>query len=230
MNNQQNTIREEKQRIRMAMREQQRALSAKYIERASTEINARLMSLPEYRAAKTVFCFVGTSREPHTLPFLERALAQGKRVCVPLCLRPGEMEARQIERISDLAPGRYGILEPPLFAPRICAEEIDFAAIPCLACTRSGDRLGKGGGFYDRFLAEYSHARVLLCLDKLIMDEIPMEAHDRVVAPVLSERGLYGVAKEAAAAQRAQAPPCFCSCKEGRSENPDPRRQRRENA
>lgn len=59
--------------------------------------------MPEYQAAGTIFCFVGTPHEIDTRPILENALAAGKRLCVPLCTGPGMMELRQITTLSQLS-------------------------------------------------------------------------------------------------------------------------------
>ena len=122
---------------------------------------------------------------------LEDALAAGKRLCVPLCTGPGIMELRQITALSQLSPGAYGIPEPPADAPTISVDETDFAILPCLTCNHLGHRLGQGAGYYDRFLAHYRSGTVLLCREKLIREEIPLEPHDYPVPWVLTERGLY---------------------------------------
>ena len=93
--------------------------------------------------------------------------------------------------MSRLAPGAYGIPEPTRETPLIGTDEVDFAVIPCLSCSRSGLRLGKGGGFYDRFLAAYRGSAVLVCPERLVREDIPMEPHDRPVPRVLTEAGLY---------------------------------------
>ena len=68
---------------------------------------------------------------------------------------------------------------------------IDFAVLPCVTCNYLGQRLGHGGGYYDRFLSQYRGGTVLLCRELLIRQEIPVEPHDYPVPWVLTERGLY---------------------------------------
>ena len=133
--------------------------------------------MPEYREAETVFCFVGTSREINTLPILQDLLTSGRTLCVPLCVGEGRMELRKISSLSELAPGAYGIPEPPPDSPRVAPDAVDFAVLPCLSCDHAGRRLGQGGGYYDRFLSVYRGGAVLLCREKLIRDEIPVEPH-----------------------------------------------------
>ena len=182
---------EEKQQLRRTMRALESGLSARYKEESSRAIAAHLLAMPEYQEAGTVFCFVGTDREINTRPILEDILAAGKRLCVPLCMGKGIMELRQVTDLRQLVPGAYGILEPPADAPIVAVDEVDFAVMPCLTCNRLGQRLGRGGGYYDRFLSHYRGGTVLLCQEKLIREEIPLEPHDYPVPWVLTERGLY---------------------------------------
>ena len=182
---------EEKQRLRRVIRELERQLSPRYKEESSRAIAAHLLAMPEYQAAGTVFCFVGSEREIDTRPILEDALAAGKRLCVPLCTGPGIMELRQVTALDQLVPGAYGIPEPPAAAPEVDMDEVDFAVLPCVACNHLGQRLGRGGGYYDRVLSGYRGGTVLLCREKLIREEIPLEPWDMPVPWVLTERGLY---------------------------------------
>lgn len=185
------TRQEEKQQLRAVMRARERQLSDRYRRESDQAIAAHLTAMPEYQAAGTIFCFVGTPHEIDTRPILENALATGKRLCVPLCTGPGMMELRQITTLSQLSPGAYGIPEPPEDAPTVSVDETDFAILPCLTCNHLGHRLGQGQGYYDRFLAHYRSGAVLLCREKLIREEIPLEPHDYPIPWVLTERGLY---------------------------------------
>lgn len=186
------SVQEEKKWLRSRIRELESGLSSRYKKEADQSIAAHLLGMPEYLAAETVFCFVGTAREIDTRPILVDVLTRGKRLCVPLCTAPGMMEARLITSLEQLVPGKhFGISEPPAESPVISVDDIDFTVLPCLTCSRAGQRLGKGGGYYDRFLAHYRGGTVLLCREKLLREEIPVEPHDYPVPWVLTERGLY---------------------------------------
>ena len=182
---------EAKKALRSEVRAAERALSPRYRASSSAAINARLLALPEYSLARTVFAFVGTAREIDTTEFLREALRQVKRLCVPLCVGPGIMELREITALEDLAPGAYGIPEPKAACPAVPLDEVDFAVIPCVSCDREGHRLGQGGGFYDRFLAAYRGPAYLVCRERLLRREIPMEPHDAIIHWVVTEKTLY---------------------------------------
>ena len=182
---------DEKKTLRNIMRRLEDNLSPRYMRTADEAILRHLIALPEYREARTVFCFAGVKREINTRPLLENALAAGKTLCVPLCVESGIMETRQITDLSQLQAGKYGLLEPAADAPIIAVDDIDFAVIPCTTCNLAGQRLGKGGGYYDRFLSHYRGGTVMLCREKLIREEIPVEPHDYPIPWVMTERGLY---------------------------------------
>lgn len=182
---------EEKQALRRIVRELERQLSPRYRRESSEAIAAHALAMPEFQAAETIFCFVGTAQEIDTRPILAAALSQGKTLCVPLCVGAGMMELRQITDLGVLAPGAHGILEPPTDSPRVSADDVDFCLLPCLTCNHLGQRLGQGGGYYDRFLSHYRSGAVLLNREALIREEIPLEPHDYPVPWVLTERGLY---------------------------------------
>jgi len=186
------TVQEEKQRLRRVIRDLESNLSARYKSQSSQAIAHHLLAMPEYQTAQTVFCFVGTAREIDTRAILNDALNMGKTLCVPLCTaQVGLMELRQITDLSQLIPGSYGIAEPPANAPLIDLDQVDLAILPCVTCSHEGARLGKGGGYYDRFLSSYRGGTILLCREKLIRAEIPIEPHDMPIPWVLTETGLY---------------------------------------
>ena len=182
---------EEKRTLRTAIRALEKTLPAAYKAQSSAAIARCVLSLPEYRAAGTVFCFVGTAHEIDTAAILKDALQSGKRLCVPLCVGDGLMELRQITSLDQLAPGAYGIQEPPADSPVIGPDSVDFAVLPCVSCSHSGHRLGQGGGYYDRFLARYPGGAVLVCRERLVREDIPLESHDCPVPWVITERGLW---------------------------------------
>ena len=104
------TKQEEKQRLRRVVRGLEERLSPRYLELSGQAIAARLLAMPEYQAAGTVFCFAGAGREVDTRPILENALARRKTLCLPLCTSPGQMELRQVTALEhSCATGR----QPP---------------------------------------------------------------------------------------------------------------------
>lgn len=167
------------------------AMDADYCRWADAAIREAVFNLPAYRRARCIFCYVGTAREINTMPIIESALCEGKTVAVPLCVGKGEMQAKIIRSAGELRPGAYGILEPPAGNSELRAEEIGLALIPCLAGGIKGERLGFGGGFYDRYLIKTNCIKAMLCRGKMIRDDIPVEPHDLIMDMVICENGVF---------------------------------------
>ena len=180
-----------KSALRAKLRRAIKELPSSYCREADGKIRERILALPEYGRAEAVFCFVGTKREIDTLPLIEEALRQGKQVSVPLCTGEGIMEARRILSVSQLRPGRYGILEPEPDTPRTAPGELDLSLIPCLSCSSRGGRLGQGGGYYDRYLRLAGGRKAVLCRRLLMREEIPLEAHDVPAELVICEEAVW---------------------------------------
>lgn len=157
--------------------------------RISAGIAHGVLSHIWYREAKCVFCFVGAGRETDTRMILQDALAAGKTLCVPRCRRGGVMEACRIGSLSDLRPGFFSIPEPDQNAPAVPREQIDLILVPCLAATPKGVRLGRGGGYYDRYLEGYHGHTLLLCPKALLFEDLPSDVWDRPAEHVLTEDG-----------------------------------------
>ena len=182
---------DDKKWLRTTMRTLEKKLSPSYKTTSNQTIVRSVLAMTAYQSAQTVFCFVGTEHELDTRPILEDALLHGKTLCVPCCVGDGAMELREISSLDALSVASYGILEPNGDAPLISIDQVDFSILPCLTCNHLGQRLGQGGGYYDRFLALYRGCKVLLCREKLIREEIPIEPHDYPIPWVLTEAGLF---------------------------------------
>ena len=183
------TKREEKKQLRRLLLEQMRALPPAYCRKADEAIYRHVAALPAYQTARTICVYVGMAHEIDTKPLIERMLAEGKRVGVPLCVGKGVMEMREIGGLDELQAGTWGILEPAPDAPLLQPDEIDLGLIPCVSGNEAGQRLGYGGGFYDAYLAKAPFLRVLLCRKAMMTAPIPLEPHDAMMDVVVSEDG-----------------------------------------
>lgn len=180
-------VAEQKQAWRRERKAQAAKLTEAYCKEADAKILGRIVSLPEYQEADTIFCYVGMSHEIDTIPILEDAWKKGKRVCVPKCVGNGIMEAYQIDGMEDLRTGSYGILEPSEAARKLFPEEIELALVPCLSCSADGRRLGYGGGYYDRYLGGVEATKAVLCRKQMMREKIPVDAHDLWMELVICE-------------------------------------------
>ena len=177
----------DKQALRRAIGEKKRALSADAIEMKSAQLAQTLFDTAAYRRAKSLYAYVAFNQEVRTRPIIERAWADGKRVAVPKIV-DGEMRFIWLESFGALAPqGAFGILEPVADGP-IADDGGALVLVPGLAFDARGHRLGYGGGYYDRWLAEHpGHPTVALCYGFQRVEHIEAEAHDVAVDAVIAD-------------------------------------------
>ncbi len=150
-----------------------------------------LFSWPLYKNAVYIFCFMSFRSEINTSKILKTAIAEGKTVTLPkVDLRSELMKAYIVENLNkDLSSGEYGIMEPSDVCIEADYSKIDLIIAPGLGFTRSGSRLGYGGGYYDKFMGNYSDILVCaLTYDRLILDFLPVKDHDIPVDYLITEK------------------------------------------
>ena len=166
-------------------------------ERQSMLIRSAVLSLPEWSGSRTVLGFLPLSDEPDLEPLLGAAIEAGKRVGFP---RLGGAELR-FYGVGDLAPGSFrrnqelGFREPAETAEELvlAAEEPTLILVPGRAFDAGGRRLGRGGGYYDRFLGVVTASQVLLvgvAFSCQVIDEVPIGAFDEPVDIVATPDGI----------------------------------------
>jgi 5-formyltetrahydrofolate cyclo-ligase len=173
---------------------------------ASAAVTQRLMNLPAVRAARTLMVFLSLPTEIDTWPIIGWAWREGKRVAVPriepshdgadgplerrdmvaVALEPADVEG--VAAHPAVRPGPLGILQVP-DTPPLDVSEIDVALVPCQAVDRSGNRLGKGGGFFDRFLArpDFRAQPIALAFHEQVLDQVPVAGGDRPVSMIVTD-------------------------------------------
>ncbi len=163
------------------------------------EIAAVIFNSDEWKSSEVVFVFVSLKNEVDTYPMLFGALESGKKLCVPRITGDGMMEAVEIKKLSELESGKFGILEPISSCPSVKKEQIDLMLLPCLAADENGGRLGKGGGFYDRFCEKTDCRKIILCPEALMMKngEIIMQEHDVAADAVATQTRMIKARKQA---------------------------------
>jgi 5-formyltetrahydrofolate cyclo-ligase len=140
-----------------------------------------------------VAAYVSVGSEPGTGGLLRELVAAGKRVVLPVLLPDGDLDWAAYAGDESLAPARLGLLEPT--GPRLGVDAIgtpDAVLVPGLAVSTAGDRLGRGGGSYDRALGRVpvgTFTCVLLHDDEVGVD-VPVEPHDRRVMAAATPTGI----------------------------------------
>ncbi|MCL2863961.1 MAG: 5-formyltetrahydrofolate cyclo-ligase [Lachnospiraceae bacterium] len=178
-----------KQQLRTKIKKQIAMLSPQYCAEMDRRIQQKVFSLPVFQNSKTILCYAGMGKEINTRPILQEILAQNKILGIPKVNGKGHMEVYQVSDLAKLALGKYGILEPKCTSSPLQPDTIDLAIVPGLTFTKDGKRLGYGGGYFDRYLAQRDMITLALCRSVLLQEDIPVENYDIRMDIVLTEKG-----------------------------------------
>ena len=185
--------------------------------RADIEIRKKLENLEELNNAEIVAGYMPMKGEVDLTPLLANLAESGKKICLPrsaqlpkdekavkkpldnglnvnYVLAGISPEAFDESSKNDFLPkGAFGISEPPSTAETVPNSDVDVWLVPALAFDQRGVRLGRGGGFYDRFLAESAGFKIGVGYDCVIMDELPCDDWDQRMDLIVTERRLLWI-------------------------------------
>ncbi|MBP5331847.1 MAG: 5-formyltetrahydrofolate cyclo-ligase [Lachnospiraceae bacterium] len=182
----------QKREIRKRIIEQKSNLLTLDICRVSRPILDKVLSMPEFLAADAVYTYLEYNQEIITHPIVSKAWEMGKRVAVPKVINKS-MDFYYIETFDDVIPGYMGILEP--IENNVAADDKVFIVMPGLAYDMNFNRVGYGGRYYDRYLAEHPETdffKAALVYDFQIIDEdIENESHDIPVDALVTTSRIY---------------------------------------
>ena len=173
-----------KQELRKAIRQRKRAMTPEEIESRSHDLCRKFLESDAYHRADTIYGYLPYNQEVRTVPILEKALADGKRVAVPK-VYGDEMKFIYLEDLSRVEAGYAGIPEPVADGP-VAEDREALVLMPGLAFDPQGHRIGYGGGFYDKFLSrEPRHKTVALCYEFQLVEQLETEEFDIPVDVVI---------------------------------------------
>ncbi|WP_234489773.1 MULTISPECIES: 5-formyltetrahydrofolate cyclo-ligase [Paenibacillus] len=201
-------MKEEKARLRFAMRQVRDGLPEEERRRASDQACRHASAWMEAAGCRSVMVYVPFRSELDTRPLIERAWLRGVDVYVPRC-HPGDrsMTIHRLRRWDELQAGAYGILEPD--PERVQAEQDgmlpDAVLVPGLAFDHGGGRLGYGAGYYDRLYERWSAAAgdgtmpvwAGIGFAPQVVDRVPMDENDARLQVLITDQGIYTMNKGA---------------------------------
>ena len=157
-------------------------------ERLARGLRDQLLALPELAKADRVAAFVSQDGEPGTRPLIDALHDRGIEVLLPVLLDDFDLDWGRYEP-GEQEPGRFGLLVPT--TPALGRDAVSSAQVvvsPGVAVDRSGNRLGRGGGSYDRALARCGGdvLRVQLAYDDEVVDAVPAEEHDQRIDVIVT--------------------------------------------
>jgi 5-formyltetrahydrofolate cyclo-ligase len=158
---------------------------------AAREVARHLATAPEFARCRKLVLYAAVAGELPLEHVLAAARAAGKTPLWPRVLAGARMVFARADRIEELAPGRYGVREPASGTPEEALGADVLALVPGVAFDERGGRLGRGGGLWDRALAEAKGAVALgVGYELQVVDAVPCEAHDRRLDGLLTEAGI----------------------------------------
>ncbi|WP_066044099.1 5-formyltetrahydrofolate cyclo-ligase [Herbiconiux solani] len=173
----------DKRALRAELRERRRTRPAHVVDAAEVGFTANLIALATEVDARTISCYLSTSFEPNTRPFINWALADGRRVLLPIARQDGLLDWAEGDGETE-TEGLYGLPEPVggILGP-IAINDADLIVIPASAVDGRGTRMGWGRGYFDRTLGSMEKCPPVFAVvfDDEILDDVPRELHD---APV----------------------------------------------
>ncbi|PGY14866.1 5-formyltetrahydrofolate cyclo-ligase [Bacillus cereus] len=184
-------MKEEKIRLRKQIIEHMNSLSEEQYTTLSEQIAVSLYAQKEWAEAKTIGITLSIDNEVNTYPIIEKAWEEGKKVVVPKCNKGTRaMSFRKISKFDQLETVYMNLREPiPALTDEVNADEIDLQIVPGVAYTERGERIGYGGGYYDRYLVHYKGKTLSLAYDFQMVKHIPVEPFDKNVKKIITEKG-----------------------------------------
>ena len=168
-----------------------RALSKKVVLEKSKAIGKKLLLLSEWRNARTVMLYSSFQSEVQTKELLRKAFVQGKKVCLP-CVNNAVMNACAVGSLEEISVDKNGFACGEIVSPL----KIGLVVVPGVAFDESGNRLGRGKGFYDAFLKSVSCEKIGLAFELQVVESVPVQAHDVAVDKIITEKRVLQCVEE----------------------------------
>ena len=148
------------------------------------------------KETETVFCYIDMGSEVKTVPFIEQAWKDGKKVAVPYCIpETSIMKFFYIESEQQLKKGSFGIYEPVAEECEEATEKSGIIIVPGLAFDSRGYRIGYGRGFYDRYLPDFNGEKIGICYNNCIRKCVLHDSLDVRVNYIITEKFTKFIAK-----------------------------------
>ncbi len=178
----------DKKALRAEIKARIATLGSDYIAESDHAIAQSIISLPEFISAPRVFTYLSIGREVDTKKIIEHCLTIGKTVALPFCHEKGAMSFFQLDRpVNELPWGQYDIPVPSTSSEELFPEKGDIIIVPALCYDENGYRLGRGGGYYDRYLSTFRVFSVGLCREKQLVSDMPTDSFDMCVKCLVTE-------------------------------------------
>lgn len=178
-----------KNEIRRRVLAEREKMSAEEVREKSIKIQERLFGSSYYQSSRTIMTYIDFHNEVETRDIVRKAIEDDKVIVVPLCGSGSTLLPVRIESLDDLEPGTKGILEPTETRNIVDVKKLDLVLMPGITFDRSGNRVGYGLAYYDRFLEQLSPSTLIVALaySFQVIDSVPFEEHDQKIHFIITE-------------------------------------------
>lgn len=157
-------------------------------------IQQKLYGLKEFQDAETVMSFLDFRQEVESTAIAELLIEQKKKLVLPRCAEHGIIIPLVVcDLEADLESGAWGIREPKLCNEEVDPSEIDLVIMPGAGFDLTGNRIGYGGGFYDRFFVRLNPSvpKIALAFHTQVIEQVPVDKHDSKITILVTEDDVY---------------------------------------
>jgi 5-formyltetrahydrofolate cyclo-ligase len=166
-----------KNQIRIECKEKRKKLVQDFIDINSEIIINKILNSEEYKKAECVFAYISALYEVKTDQIIKSSIEENKTVLVPVIVKKKEMSSGVVGEDTVFTKNIYNIYEPK--DKKLFGGKIDIIITPGLSFDRQGNRIGYGGGFFDRFFEKNKESfKIGICFDEFLADMLPREKHD----------------------------------------------------
>jgi len=174
----------QKAALRKHLLEKRDATSAELREISSEKIHQNLKKISAYTNSQNIACYFPIGSEINTYDIMLDILGQNKNLLLPRIVNDN-LQFYIVSNLEKLEKGIFDIMEPKDSCKK--AENIDCILVPTIGISKSGDRLGYGRGYYDKFLSSTGAVKISLTYSKQIVKSIPSESHDIKIDLIITE-------------------------------------------
>lgn len=182
----------DKSKLREEFLSKRKTLTSSFVSETSRKIVELITTTKEFQSAQIISCYYPFRNEVDILPLL--GFAGNKKYVFPRVVKGIEkLDFYLINLPDDFEKGVFGLMEPKTFLPKVDVKDIDLFLVPGVAFTKSGCRLGYGGGYYDETLRDRKLDSLAfgVCFDIQLAENIPLEEWDIKMGFVVTESEIY---------------------------------------
>lgn len=182
-----------KEEVRKVVKKRKQAMTRQEIEQKSKKIHENLRENKEYQCAETIYIYLSYNEEVNTNGIIQESFELGKQIVVPK-VQQKTMNFYEIHSLDEVAKGFCNIPEPVVSTKPV--EKKGLMIMPGLAFDKNGNRVGYGGGFYDRFLQRFPKDffyKIALVYENQMFEQLEVEAFDYQVDQIITEKTYYNI-------------------------------------